>query len=217
MNTQQLTALPVSPIPCADTWLSPKDWTDRELLERMLEREGKAWREFHRRFDRLIYRCIHKVTVRFRSVLSEEDVQEIFCQLLVDLSARDMHKLRAFEPERGNKLSSWIGLLATNAAWDYLRSVARRPPTTEVTEADQLRGDELDPHDELVAKERWMLVNEALQELSSKDRRFVQLYYVEGLAPEQVAEEMSVSVKTVYSKKHKLRCRLERMLAAEAA
>jgi RNA polymerase sigma-70 factor (ECF subfamily) len=213
--TTLTTQLPFSSTPTATTpiatelFLAPKDWTDRELLERMLVREGKAWREFHRRFDRLIYRCIHKVTVRFRSVLAEEDVQEIFCQLLVDLSARDMHKLRAFEPTRGNKLSSWIGLLATNAAWDYLRSVARRPPTTEVAEAEQLRSDDHDPHAELV--------NEALQELSSKDRTFVQLYYVEGLAPEEVAEEMSVSVKTVYSKKHKLRCRLERMLAAEAA
>lgn len=216
MNTQLSSTLPSAPL-TADLWLAPKDWTDGELLERMLEKEGKAWREFHRRFDRLIYRCIHKVTVRFRSVLSQEDVQEIFCQLLVDLSARDMHKLRAFEPERGNKLSSWIGLLATNAAWDYLRGVARRPPTTEVSEAEQLRAEDHEPHAELVAKERWSLVNEALQELSSKDRTFVQLCYVEGLAPEQVAEEMQVSVKTVYSKKHKLRCRLERMLAAEAA
>lgn len=220
LTTQLPSAFSSNPIatPLAtELFLAPKDWTDRELLERMLVREGKAWREFHRRFDRLIYRCIHKVTVRFRSVLAEEDVQEIFCQLLVDLSARDMHKLRAFEPSRGNKLSSWIGLLATNAAWDYLRSVARRPPTTEVSEAEQLRSDDHDPHAELVAKERWTLVNEALQELSTKDRTFVQLYYVEGLAPEEVAEEMSVSVKTVYSKKHKLRCRLERMLAAEAA
>ena len=32
------------------------------------------------------------------------------------------------------------------------------------------------------------------------------------LAPEQVAEEMGISVKTVYSKKHKIRNRLEEML-----
>ncbi|MBX3248466.1 MAG: sigma-70 family RNA polymerase sigma factor [Myxococcales bacterium] len=201
-----------SSLPAAPTdLLAPSDWTDRELLERMLEREAKAWREFHRRFDRLIYRCIHKVTVRFRSVVTEEDVEEIFCQLLVDLSCRDMHKLRAYEPQRGNKLSSWIGLLATNAAWDYLRGVARRPRTSEVAEAEHVQADDPTPHDELVAKERWALVNEALRDLSSKDRRFVELYYVEGLAPEEVAEQLHVSVKTVYSKKHKIRSRLERM------
>ena len=47
--------------------------------------------------------------------------------LLVSLNNRDMHKLRTFEPERGHRLSTWIGLLATNTAWDYLRSVARQP------------------------------------------------------------------------------------------
>ena len=197
--------------------LAAQDWPDTELLERMVARERRAWREFHRRFDRLIYRCIHKVTLRFRSVVSEEDVQEIFCQLLVDLNAREMHKLRAFEPKRGNKLSSWIGMLATNAAWDYLRSVKRRPVTTEISELEPLRAEGNDPHEELVAKQQWALVSEALRELSTKDRTFVQLYYVEGLAPEEVAAEMSVSVKTVYSKKHKLRCRLERMLAGYVA
>src|SRR5690606_19470762 len=57
--------------------LSPSDFTDQELLQRMLERDGKAWREFYRRFDRLIYRCIHKVTGRFRHSVGPDDVQEI--------------------------------------------------------------------------------------------------------------------------------------------
>ena len=124
--------------PMQTTMLTPEDWTDRELLGRMLVREGKAWREFHRRFDRLIYRCIHKVTGRFRSVVSSEDVREIYCQLLMNLTARNMHKLQSFQPERGNKLSSWIGLLATNTAWDYLRSVARQPQCTDLTAAEEV-------------------------------------------------------------------------------
>jgi len=203
-----------------DQLLPPTDWTDNELLARMLVREGKAWREFHRRYDRLIYRCIHKVTGRFRKVVAEEDVREIYAQFLVNITSRDMHKLRAFRPERGNKLGSWIGLLATNTAWDYLRALSRRPQCTEMHEGEDYRAVEPSPHDELVQKERWNLVNEALRSFSRKDQTFVQLYYVQGLSPEEVAERMRVSVKTVYSKKHKIRIRLERVLkehVAEAA
>ena len=98
------------------------EWTELELLQRMLLREGRAWREFHTRYDRLIYRAIHKVTQRFSSVLSSADVDEIYALFMCSLNTRDMHKLRTFEPERGHRLSTWIGLLATNAAWDYLRS-----------------------------------------------------------------------------------------------
>lgn len=199
------------------TLLTPEDWTDQELLGRMLMREGKAWREFHRRFDRLIYRCIHKVTCRFRSVVSEEDVREIYAQFLVNITNRDMHKLRAFQPERGNKLGSWIGLLATNTAWDYLRSVARRPQCTEMHEAEDLRSHNADPYDELVQKERWALVSKAIKTFSAKDQRFMQLYFVKGLEPEEVAKQMNVSVKTVYSKKHKIRCRLERVISDQLA
>jgi len=189
------------------------EWTDADLLARMLVREGQAWREFHRRFDRLIYRCIHKVTSRFTNVVSSEDVREIYAQLLMNLTARDMHKLRTFDQERGNKLSSWIGLLATNTAWDYLRTVARQPQYAGLADAEEIGTTHEDPCDQLLAKERWGMVNEMLQSFSRKDRTFVRLFYVDGLTPEEIAEQMSISVKTVYSKKHKIRCRLERALA----
>lgn len=195
--------------------LRPVDWTDEELLARMLVREGKAWREFHRRFDRLIYRCIHKVTGRFRSRVTDEDVREIYAQFLVNITQRDMHKLRAYAPERGSKLGSWLGLLATNTAWDYLRRMARRPPSADLQEAEALQSDAADPFEDLVSKQRWAVVQRALRQLSAKDQRFVHLYFVEGLSPDQVAQRMRVSVKTVYSKKHKIRARL--LQAVEAA
>jgi len=53
-----------------------------------------------------------------------------------------------------------------------------------------------------------------LEEFTPKDRKFVKLYFGEGLAPEQIAKRMGISVKTVYSKKHKIQARLEGLLAA---
>lgn len=189
------------------------DWSDEVLLAQMLERAPGAWREFHRRFDRLVYRCIHKVTSRFPNSVGAEDVREIYAQFLFGLTHREMHKLRTYDRERGNKLSSWVGLLATNAAWDYLRSVARQPQTTELAAAENIGQVDADPYEHLLEKERWGCVNDTLRTFSAKDQTFVRLYYMDGLTPEQVAEEMCISVKTVYSKKHKIRCRLERALS----
>jgi RNA polymerase sigma-70 factor (ECF subfamily) len=191
-------------------------WTDEELRHRMLAREARAWREFHARFDRLVYRCIQKVTARFARSLGSDDVREIYAQFLLSLTARDMHKLRTFSPERGNKLSSWIGMLATNAAWDHLRSVARTPAGASFGEAEVVATNDPDPYTHLLAKERWARVSDTLETFSEKDRTFVRLYYMDGLSPEEVAEEMRISVKTVYSKKHKIRSRLETMLAPAA-
>lgn len=186
----------------------PEGWSDDALLARMLLKDHVGWKEFHRRFDRLVYRCIHKVTSRFPGSLSSEDVREIYAQFLLSLTRRDMHKLRTFDAERGNKLSSWVGMLATNAAWDYLRTVARQPQCTELADAENIGEVDSDPYEKLLEKERWGRIDQTLRSFSAKDQVFVRLYYMDGLSPEEVAEEMSISVKTVYSKKHKIRCRL---------
>jgi RNA polymerase sigma-70 factor (ECF subfamily) len=194
------------------TQRAAEEWSDEALLARMLLKDHVAWREFHRRFDRLVYRCIHKVTSRFPGSLASEDVREIYAQFLLGLTRRDMHKLRTFDAERGNKLSSWVGMLATNAAWDYLRTVARQPQCTDLADAENVGEVDVDPFEKLLEKERWGRIDATLRQFSAKDRTFVRLYYMDGLSPEQVAEEMRISVKTVYSKKHKIRCRLQRML-----
>jgi RNA polymerase sigma-70 factor (ECF subfamily) len=193
----------------------PAEWSETQLLTRMLLRDGRAWREFHLRYDRLIYRAIHKVTQRFSAVLGSADVDEIYAMLLCSLNARDMHKLRTFEPERGHRLSTWIGLLATNAAWDYLRSVARQPLRAGALEAEDLSCADPDPFHALAAKEEWTRVRDTLRGFSKKDRIFVELFFMQGRTPEQIAEEMQISVKTVYSKKHKIRCRLESALGRQ--
>ena len=103
-------------------------------------------------------------------------------------------------------------MLATNAAWDYLRTVARQPVCTDLADAENVGEADVDPYESLLQKERWGRIDQTLQAFSDKDRTFVRLYYMDGLSPEEVAEEMRISVKTVYSKKHKIRCRLQRML-----
>jgi RNA polymerase sigma-70 factor (ECF subfamily) len=194
----------------------PSSWTETALRDAMLARRADAWREFHRRYDRLIYRCIHKVTGRFPGRVGTEDVREIYAVFLLALNKREMHKLRTFDPGRGNKLSSWIGLLATNCAWDYLRRVARQPAASTLSDAEEVGSVDPSPYQRVLQKERWSVVNDILRSFSARDREFVRRYFVEGMSPEAIAEEMAISVKTVYSKKHKIRSRLQRALAPVA-
>lgn len=183
-----------------------------ELLERLVAGEERGWREFNARYSRLIYRCITRVTGRFAPVVSAEDVREIYAMLCLQLLANDKHKLRSFEPNRGNKLGSWLGLLAIHTAYDYLRRVRREPRRGCVTEAEGISSELPDPFESLVLRERAHLVADMLAEFSEKDREFIALYYGEGLDPVEVADRMEISVKTVYSKKHKIRARLEAIL-----
>ena len=192
---------------------NPADWTDRELLRHVLRSEGRAWAELVRRYRPLIYRCITKVTLKYAPTLGSADLDEIYADVMMQLVREDMHKLRIYNPSRGTKLGSWIGMLSVNAAYDFLRSAGRRPLLDKVDGA-------IDPHeecdrtplDQLIEKERWEHLNGLLSEFTDKDRTFVELYYQRGMEADEIAAEMQISLKTVYSKKHKIRAHLVRVL-----
>jgi RNA polymerase sigma-70 factor (ECF subfamily) len=152
------------------------------------------------------------VTTRFRGVVSQEDVREIYATFAVQLLANDKNKLRSFDPERGNKLSTWLGLLASHTAYDFLRSARREPKRAALSEAEDLYSALPDPCESALMRERASLVGRLLADFTAKDRAFIQLYFGEGLAPERVAERLGISVKTVYSKKHKIQARLQALL-----
>jgi RNA polymerase sigma-70 factor (ECF subfamily) len=192
---------------------NPAEWTDRELLRHVLRSEARGWAELVRRFRPLIYRCITKVTLKYAPSLGNADLDEIYADVMMQLVRDDMHKLRIYNPSRGTKLGSWIGMISVNAAYDFLRSAGRRPLLDKVDGA-------IDPHeecdrtplDQLIEKERWNHLNGLLSDFTEKDRMFVELYYQKGMEADEIAAEMQISLKTVYSKKHKIRAHLVRCL-----
>ena len=197
---------------------TPSDWTDRELLKHTLRNEARGWGELVRRYRALIYRCITKVTLKYAPTLGSADLDEIYADVMMQLVREDMHKLRIYNPARGTKLGSWIGMISVNAAYDFLRSAGRRPLLDKVDGV-------LDPHeecdrtplDQLIEKERWEHLNTLLSDFTDKDRTFVELYYQRGMEADEIAVEMQISLKTVYSKKHKIRAHLVRCLQGLAA
>jgi RNA polymerase sigma-70 factor, ECF subfamily len=201
--------------PILNRSLTYRELLDGPLLEAVLGKDQVAWVELIRRYRALVFRCITKVAAKYDAVLSNEDVNEIFGDMCFNLLRDDMHKLRAYDPARGAKLGSWLGLLAINTAYDYLRQTSRRPMLDRLDNAPERPGDGPNALDELMEKERWGYLNHLLAEFSERDRRFVELYYGHGLLPEEVAAAMGISVKTVYSKKNKLRTKLQALAACE--
>ncbi len=191
----------------------PRDWSDQQLLRHVLRHDERAWAELVRRYRSLIYRCITKVIGKYGPSITNADLDEIYADVLFSLLRDDKRKLRLYNPERGTKLGSWIGMITINATYDFLRSVGRRPLLDRLDGApDPHEEYDRTPLDALMEKERWSHVNNLLAAFSDKDRTFLSLYYAQGLDAEVVADKMSISLKTVYSKKHKIRAHLRRCL-----
>ncbi len=118
---------------------------DKALLDAVLRRDGKAWRELVRRHEPVVRHQVGRVLARHREVLPSDAVDDIVGDFYVGLMGGEMRKLRGYaRSSRTAKLASWLGLLATQAAFRYLRRMYRNlaVPRVEDRDLDPNRGGE---------------------------------------------------------------------------
>ena len=149
---------------------------------------------------------------RYGAAFNDEDIEDLVSATALNIVKDDYKKLRAFDATRGYKLSSWIGLIATNSAHDALR---RRAPTEtwsavalDDTAPVQLESEAELVSDTLEAEDQARELRAAIAELTPAERLFMDYYYVQELEPEVIARLMSISINTVYSRKNKIREKL---------
>jgi RNA polymerase sigma-70 factor (ECF subfamily) len=184
---------------------------ERQLVQALIGNDPVAWRELRRRHDRLVLSCITRVTSRFG--VSTEDVRDIYARWQIGLLANNRAKLRAFDRARGSRFSSYLGMLATHCAYDWLRVARREWERADMSEARHVSSEALDPFEYAAQQERARLAARAMADFSERDRRFAALCFGEGMDPHEIARRLQISVKTVYSKKHKIKARLELIVA----
>ena len=199
------------PFPAAPE-LSAERTAELALREGLLRGDAVAWRTFMQQHGRLVCATVARIVRRFGLIATSEDVREIEAWFLVELLANDKAKLRAFQPDRGVRFSTWIAMLASHTAYDFLRKRRREPRGDAEYDAESVACEAPDPYSVCELVERGRLVESLTEDLTEKDREFLELYYAEGLDPTEVASRMGISVKTVYSKKHKIQGRLEALL-----
>jgi len=188
---------------------------DAALIRRLLLRDGRAWHAFYQRYEPIARKAIQKVTQRFRLCRERVDVEEIRSALFCGLIEGDMRKLRSFDPDRG-PLDGFLRLLATHAAWSYLRVRARQSRGVSSEEdLDVLLAPQSDPLQALDLKRRTLRVQNDLRALPQADQMLIALLYLEGVSAEQAAAALGVTVETVYTKKSRIQGRLRRALSRE--
>jgi RNA polymerase sigma-70 factor (ECF subfamily) len=200
-----------------------RDWEnlpEDELLRAVLAKEPGSWVGFYKRYERLVISCVKKALHRYTAVYADEDVEDIVNTVCLNLVKDDFKKLRSYDAGRGYKLSSWVGLIATNTALDALR---RREPLHATLDAGGGGGDDEmaptqipdsgpDPGESLERREQWNALLQAIRDLPESDRMFLELYYDQEAEPEEIAKKMGIAVNTVYSRKNKLREKLRKLV-----
>jgi len=195
---------------------------DLRLLSECICGNKEAWDTFVTNYSKLIYYSINKTLKLHNNILSQDDVDDLFNGVFFSLLDNNYKKLRQFEGRDGCTLSSWIRLITINHTVDFLRgqkqhisidddSDDRQPLADRLTDRGTSFEDRLDEADTTRA------LKEAIEELPESDKLFMELFYEKELPPEEIAAIMNVSVNTVYSKKNRVREKLQKILIDRGA
>jgi RNA polymerase sigma-70 factor, ECF subfamily len=188
----------------------------RALLGARTAREQRRrWRELCRHFQPLIVGCVAR-TLRRYGAWATADVHDLVNDVWVALLRDDLRKLRQYDARRGYRLTSFIGLVATNVTIDHLRT-----PRAEHAPLDAPLDGALEellvtraepPPDVLERRQELARARAAVGRLSRADRELFASCIDDEQPLDAIARDWGVSVNTIYSRKSKIRQRLVELL-----
>jgi RNA polymerase sigma-70 factor, ECF subfamily len=187
----------------------PED--DAALVNAVVADVPGAWSLFQSRYERLVVSCVTKTVRCYTGQLLKDDLADLVSTVWLHLIKDGYGKLRAYDQQR-SKLSSWVGLIATNAAIDWLRRL--HPAGEDVVKVKDEVAHELpapeqtDPLAQYEQAEQAWLIARARARLSAADQSFLTAVLAEDVVPEALATELHLSVATIYSRKNKVIAKL---------
>jgi len=168
---------------------------DQKLVARV-QRGDKA------AFDLLVRKYQHKVAkLVSRYVRDRREVEDVTQEALIKA-------YRAIGGFRGESaFYTWLYRIAVNTAKDYLESMGRRPPGSDVEvegaelieSGDGLR-DQATPERQMLTDEIAATVHRVIENLPADLRTAITLREIEGLSYEEIAQVMDCPIGTVRSR-----------------
>ena len=174
--------------------------TESELLKGCISGNKESWSLFVKQYNKLIYHTIYK-TLRVNGQPTDpDDINDLFQEVFTSFCENNCKKLRAFDPQKGVKLSSWLRMITVRMTIDQLR---KSKPTTSL-DALTVEPSQAGGQDGLLDEESMGLLREVIEQLSTKDTLLIELFYMKELPPEEIAQILKISVGALYTRKNRV-------------
>jgi len=184
------------------------------LVQRCSTGDGDAWRELMKKYGALV---AHAVRSTFLRVLKQADaslVDDAIQAVWLALCADQCRRLKGFECKAA--LSTWLTVLSTRRALDYIRSEMRKGSMRHVHLDDENRDivKELQAPEteEQFSLDEVFVLYEAMEKLPEADKLILKMYYLDGLSYRSIAGVMQVAPNTVSSYILRARDRLKKCI-----
>lgn len=184
------------------------------LVQKCIAGETDAWRALMKQYGALV---AHAVRTTFFRVLKQADpnlVDDAVQAVWLSLCADGCRRLRGFQSKAA--LSTWLTVLSTRRALDFIRSEMRKGSMKHVhlddEERDIVKELQAPEAEEQFSMDEVFLLYDALERMPEDDRLILKMYYLDGLSYRSIAEVLKVAPNTVSSYILRARDKLKRCM-----
>ena len=192
---------------------------DRQLIAKCLSGDRSVWETLVRRFSNLVYQTVRSTFLIKQIPFNKQDLEDLHNTVFLRFFEQGCAKLKLYQGRNGCTLASWIRIVTVRIVLNHLRKKGVDGPLwekkkTPVEELSWLRGEDQGPLALMESAEQEKLVHEGMESLAPRDRLFMKLHVDQGLAVEEVADAMQISVQNAYVVKHRAVERLKSYLVS---
>lgn len=172
---------------------------DLGFVQRCVNGDRHAWDKFLKKYSRLIYTYIHSVLKTKGFSIPQEDIDDIFYDIILSLVKDNFRKLRSFKARNGCTLASWLRQVTLNFTLDYFRKSKLTAISIDEENSDggslkDVLSDDADPVREILGfKEKLAQLKECVQRLDSDDKYFVELFINRHLSLGALSRHLRIS------------------------
>lgn len=179
-------------------------------MTRIKARDSAALSELYDFYNRLLFGLILSILKKREE--AEDILQEVFITI--------WEKAEQFDLDKGT-VYTWIVSLARNKSIDRLRSKVYKEQKKQSASLDNedvfypLYSDEQDPLEQTILADRAKSVHEALDQISDKQRKVLQVAYFNGMSQSEIAEVFGIPLGTVKTRMRDGMIKLRELLGKE--
>jgi RNA polymerase sigma-70 factor (ECF subfamily) len=191
--------------------------SEGDLLKKCLRGDGGAWDAFVIKFSKLIYHTLYQTfkakNIHFDSHLADDLYQEVY----LSLYKSNFKKLRQFKGKNNCSLASWLRMIASRTAIDFMRShkshiSVESAPIDENDPIDTLSNGRELPDKSIERLEWYQLLRRLIEALSPKDRYLFELWVNQELPDKEIAQILNLSIEAIYMRKNRLKEKLKTII-----
>jgi len=178
---------------------------DRQLLQRCLGRQPRAWEDFVDRFLGLVIHVVrHTSQVRSISVATQ-DLEDLASDVFVAILADDYAVLRRFRGQ--SSLATYLTVIARRVVVRELLKRRIVPNLADTSEIQDVADDQASPEDRLSNREE---VERLLDELHGDEADIVRLYHLDGKSYGEISHQTGIPENTIGPTLSRARAKLRR-------